>query len=116
MTDLEMMRLCAQAMGYIRTDREISDEDFKNWQSYESLGNGWNPLEGNEALEMVERFHIQVWPTTKPQHGDVEYTGWTAYIFKNGSASDPDLRRAIVTVVAKMQVSATPAVTVNKGT
>lgn len=90
MNDLEITKLCAEAMG-----RKIVCE----WVLLK-----YNPLHNDaQAMALVKRFHIQIWPEVKRSLREHIYTGWTTFIFGTGTATSTNLNRAICECVAKMQ-------------
>jgi hypothetical protein len=57
MTDLEMERLCGQAMGYVRTDITIHDDDFKCYQEM----NDYYPLRDDaQAMALVKKLGLHI--------------------------------------------------------
>lgn len=89
MTDLEITKLCAEAMGY----------RFKNsagvWDLHDA-GQNFNPLHDDEqAMELVKQFHIAIgWNDP----------GWGAFGQHDKRwVNSLDLNRAICECVARMQ-------------
>lgn len=104
MTDHEMTRLCAEAMGY----KIVYPKDDSMPVCVESQrGAGlYNPLgDDSQALALVKKFEMQIWPDHERRLGNAKLLGWTAFIAKHGTASNLELNRAIVECVAKMQAS-----------
>ena len=102
MNDLEMTRLCVEAIGFhIRTDR--NDGDI--WCE-DALGNNvghYDPLHDDaQAMALVKNFYLRTeWLVSKD---------WVALYGGNNAPNDrcvvssnTDLNRAIVECVAKMQ-------------
>lgn len=89
MTDLELTKLCAEAMGY-----ELHLTDSLPMMVGFSLGIAWNPLHDDaQAMALVKKFGLAVY----------RYAGqWTAELSANCSDS-ADLNRAICECVAKLQ-------------
>lgn len=108
MTDLEMTRLCAEAMGYKEAHDYESDELPRgsilcvHLPQYHFL---YNPLHDDaQAMALVKRFEVELirWD---------ENAGWVAQCFNSTirfhsrAWHESDLNRAIVECVAKMQQS-----------
>jgi hypothetical protein len=102
MTDLEMVKLCAEAMGYkLDADGGFSrmaqgaGMDEPDWFQFI-----YDPRHDKaQAFELVERFHIHcLWNS--------DDKNWDAEMLTTGYGhTDPDLARAIVTSVANMQAA-----------
>jgi hypothetical protein len=121
MTDLEMTKLCAEALGYVRVEigprRGIGSETGV-WVSRYTVGcmSIFDPLKRNDcfsdgqAMALVKHFALELMSPLDTGH-------WLciAYIFvgqrlrERVRAFDASLNRAIVECVAKMQ-SAAPLV------
>lgn len=86
MTDLEMIKKCAEKMGVAD---EVFDDKFSRKPNYDPLH------DDAQAMALVKKFRI----TISNQYGDKwacfqgHYSCWTV---------NPDLNRAIVECVAKM--------------
>ena len=100
MTDLEITKLCAEAMGYqIRNDRSVG----KDFVMVTGLFSGmWQPLHDDaQAMALVKRFYIEIECPSR-SHGT-----WTAsrsaLPHPYARITDSDLNRAICECVAKMQ-------------
>ncbi len=97
-TDLEMTRLCAEAMGYrILRERKASKQlDYGDAILVKELSSVYWPLHDDaQAMALVKKFHILI--GTDSNH-------WTAFIPTVGrSIHSTDLNRAIVECVAKMR-------------
>ena len=111
MTDLEMTRLCAEAMGYEidyspdngggvgNTGFDMDGAAVLDWHN----GVKFNPLHNDaQAMALVKKMGLSIrnpdlWEVWKPLHK-------TAY------GDNADINRAIVECVAKMQQSKTKAV------
>lgn len=92
MTDLEMTRLCAEAMGAAKTD--LRDDEL--WALYDSHWTRYDPLHDDaQALALVARKHIDVvW------RNDSGYWKWHTWKTEN-----LDLNRAIVECCARLQAA-----------
>ena len=92
MTDLEITRLCAEAMGVKLGNFQTNDDDDRvPIDSY----NFYMPLHDDaQAMALVKKFEI----TTLPQRGK-----WSVVCAWMGSDLHDDLNRAICECVAKMQ-------------
>ena len=93
MTDLEITKLCAAAMG-LAVVEQLGQWRFPNTQHEDSL---YDPLHDKaQALELVERFRLMLqplpsaWAVTEHKHPPV----WS---------EDTDLLRAICECVAKLE-------------
>lgn len=102
MTDLEMTKLCAEAMGLhivkVMPAIVIVSDDKTEIESY-----GYDPIENDaQAMALVKRFEIA--PLWMPKQG-----AWEAWLPHSKTAWPPtyslDLNRAIVECVAKMQAA-----------
>ena len=99
MTDLELTKACADAMG----DPLIKDDDGKLMESggYYFIDSGiYDPLtDDKQAMALVKRLQLAVYWIPDSEGG------WAAsYDFgPNVSATNADLNRAIVECVAAMQ-------------
>lgn len=106
MTDLEMVRLCAEAMGLMI--REVSLNAPEHTLRIEgvfgssSYGDYWPLTNRAQCFELVERFHLDV--TYTDPYGEEQNCWWVSGedLESNGS---PDLSRAIVTTVARMELA-----------
>ena len=106
MTDIEITKLCAQAMGYTldayAKGFRVRDQD--NDVIY-IIGEGWgrsqyNPLHDDaQAMALVKKFEIRISRTLRPAEG------WFAEINNNQFGSSTDLNRAICECVAKMEAA-----------
>ena len=95
MTDLEMTRLCAEAMY---GDRFLEFGGKILLPNMRSESNGYDPLNNNaQAMALVKRFGMEM---SRAQTGE-----WFVRHFLCGSEAiiNTDLNRAIVECVAKMQ-------------
>ena len=98
MTDLEMTRLCAKAMGYTLTEMDTPRGKLPLLMEGNVLiGSTYDPLHDDaRAMVLVKKFQILI--GTDDEH-------WTAFIPKVGrSIHNHDLNQAIVECVAKMQL------------
>jgi hypothetical protein len=84
MTDLEMTRLCAKAMGFTEPPE---------WSSF------YDPLLNDaQALALVKKFRLTISPSIPSD----ETFAWAVELGDESAHSD-DLNRAIVEFVARMQ-------------
>ena len=87
MTDLEITKLCAKAMGWRQTGHPL-DVPF-------------TPLTDDaQAMALVKRFRINTSAAEKPSG---KPAGWVAWISHVDEAVDANLNHAICLCVAKMQ-------------
>lgn len=95
MTDLELTKICAEAMGYTQiTGSPIRDEDGKSYR----------PLHDDaQAMALVKKFNLSCIGPVE------EYPDWIAgpngMESNNCDANHSNLNRAICECVAKMQLS-----------
>ena len=104
MTDLEMTRLCAEAMGYT----EISPSRLAAPQPSEDavrvcVGKKapfwyWPLHNDAQVMALVKRFNLTVYPP-----GGMENEAWNVFLYDDHNSPSDDLSRAIVECVAKMQ-------------
>ena len=92
MNDLEITRLCAEAMGYtitLESSRAIQVNEI--WPAYDPL------IDKAQAFALIEKFHVAIgWDDPI----------WGAFRQDNKRwVNDADLARAICTAVAKMQAA-----------
>jgi hypothetical protein len=94
MTDLEMVKACAEAMGL---DFHVHDSIPAYW---DGIRIPYDPLHNDaQAMALVERFKLELIPNRA-------YGGWWVTATRSQDAlGDPDLKRAIVRCVANMQAS-----------
>ena len=99
MTDLEMTRLCAKAMGY--TDfRNHGRDEIRFACSVAELRPPYNPLHDDaQAMALVKKFKLDAYG--RDGHWDVWLVG-TRFDDRHFAYSD-NLNRAIVECVAKAQ-------------
>jgi hypothetical protein len=116
MTDLEMERLCAVAMGLKpRTVKDGAwdapgqpDYGHDGVYLYDAGSNLWgklySPLVNDEqAMALVKNFQLNVAPSVE---GRPAVEGWTVALYNGeGEVFSHDLNRAIVECVAKMQAA-----------
>ena len=110
MTDLEMTKLCAEAMGDLPAMVEHEGEMRFGYAS--CMGPAYDPLHNDaQAMALVKKFGLAI----QPPYFDMK-AGW--HVWKeprpNCTAIGHDLNRAIVECVAKMQVDRTESI--NRGT
>ena len=92
MTDPEMTKLCAEAMGYPL----VEVDGLRVWCGINFAHDIFDPLHDDaQAMALVKKFGMNLCKNR-------EETQWYASI-RGGSAWDADLNRAIVKCVAKMQ-------------
>jgi hypothetical protein len=109
MTDLEMTKLCAEAIGLVPAEGEFRDRDI--WGQKTELSPGvymtrylpYDPLnDGVQAMTLLERFNLSVtWFTS----GDAEVTHYAPPQDIADVRTEGPLKRAIVECVAKMQAA-----------
>lgn len=113
MTDLEMTKLCAEAMGLLvqhTTGDSVWRLPFRNDINDPRLAgtthlDPYDPLHDDaQMVSLVKKFHLRL------DRIDDEATGWG--VFKDRGFKEPpfygfasDLNRAVVECVAKMQAS-----------
>ena len=109
MTDLDMTKLCAEAMGlkFIVSHDRYSNSNFVELNSGRDPGNegAYDPLHDDaQAMALVKKCHLHIdtfsdgtWLVDGGWHGKIERI-------------DPDLNRAIVECVAKMQAGKQPPI------
>ena len=107
MTDLEMVRECAAAMGW-RTKTVASDdvtciyaqcdvEPKPDWYEYNPLAND------AQAMALVKRFELNIGPDIQAVE-NAATSGWAVADYDgSGEVFNADLNRAIVECVAKTQ-------------
>jgi hypothetical protein len=112
MTHLEMTKLCAEAMGLKTTVADYAHAGYGISGTYVQLssehrGDGpnsdvYNPLHDDaQAMALVKRFRLH------PVY-DADDRVWHCVTIQHGFyGRDPDLNRAIVECVAKMQATST---------
>ena len=92
MTDLEITRLCAKAMGYEVVQR--NGRPTGGWWAVE-LCKHYDPLRNKaQCFELVEKWHIFISHRT-----DGLYSAWTN---DDNFTAGADLRRCVCECVAKM--------------
>lgn len=119
MTDMEMIKLCGEAMG-IRLQLIAPETGFPSGNYYciptlsEAPNPTYDPLrDDGQALDLIKKFRLAVVNNDTRGNG---FTGWTIYrdfqivMFRDGKWTDDpcrshseDLNRAIVEYVANMQ-------------
>ena len=104
MTDLEMTRLCAEAMGHLWSNFEggkvIKLHDGDNFSII------YAPLHDDaQAMALVKKMHLYITPNVPALDG----TGLTGWDVRHWDSNEPsvhaDFNRAIVECVAEMQAS-----------
>ena len=98
MTDLEITRLCAEAMGYV--DKSVGESIGGIMVCGERFHFIWNPLEDDaQAMALVKKFNLLINWNTKTEC-------WVMPMMAEGSMFDSadhaNLNRAICECVAKM--------------
>jgi hypothetical protein len=107
MTDLEMTKLCAEAMGW--EFESYSDsigqlgralKDGKTWYAPY-----WPLTDDAQAMALVKRFRLEIYPV-----GGTNGQNWSANGGRHAIGDAKDLNRAIVECVAKMQKEKSAAI------
>ena len=103
MTDLEMTRLCAEAMGL--SPRVFSDSTEPHDKEYKWVttlaGERWNPLQYDaQAMELVKKLRLNIFTLGPHKVWHVEPDDR-----EDDSVEGKDLNRTIVECVARMQAS-----------
>ncbi len=95
MTDLEMTKLCAEAMGFENIqDNHIPGRIAVNGGPYWPLSND------AQAMELVKKFKLE------PRYNSIQEEWFVTESYSQRIfAWSEDLNRAIVEVIAKMQAS-----------
>ena len=106
MTDLEITKLCAQAMGYdnVRVAHACMGTPYVTWGREGNLTNEFRPLEDDaQAMALVKKFYLDINYIMPFSHGDPwawcvrgTIAGWE-------KTEGRDLNRAICECVAKMK-------------
>ncbi len=91
MTDLEMTKLCAEAMGIANI--------------YETPDGGYDPLTSDaQAMALVKRFPVNIWNGDVPAKRYRVVCSWREEgVLKEIGSWNDDINRAIVECVSKMQ-------------
>ena len=117
MDDQEIVRLCAEAMGYtvmtqvFPAPSQNSPHDATVYVEDESMFAAYNPLHDDaQCMALIKRFHVDIdW------HGDEE--GWQIYtstkLWDRSDEVADDLNRAVCLAVARMQAAKSKANSVN---
>ena len=109
MTDLEITRLCAEAMGieYFLVPKMFVSEGNEHvvyYGTHESDMRHYDPLDNDcQAMDLVKALELWIQP---PNQGPLNAgkTHWfVAHNTKGGDSTHDDLNRAICLSVAKMQ-------------
>lgn len=105
MTDLEITRLCAEAMGYTPTPHP-NRRSFKDLMWVANAGN-WNPLADDaQAMALVKRFKADIcWALDSSGNDGLWFVDIGDTTSEGYADRDADLNRAICLVVAKMQAA-----------
>ena len=100
MTDLEMTRLCAEAMGLFGT---IAPNGQTVWQRNSTKR--YDPLHDNaQAMALVKKFGVSIGHNGRtPRVYQVEWWASGQSLYPSCDAEGEDLNRAIVECVAKMR-------------
>jgi len=104
MTDLEMTRLCAEAMGLSVTLHPIRGTIMRYWFMEGSVEREYAPLHDDaQAMALVKKFYLLV----NNGVGSSSTNIWHVQTQddKDESIENADLNRAIVECVAKMQAA-----------
>lgn len=103
MTDLEITKLCAEAMG-IKISFTSAKTHFFVYHPMEEvlpLFKAYAPLYDDEqAMALVKKFHLYIYPRGPEPR---QYTEWQVSIQSGISGFAADLNRAICECVAKTQ-------------
>ena len=96
MTDLEMIKLCAEAMGLGKVDQKNGEpwafnRDEGGWHKYDPLH------DDEQAMALVKKFDLNICRTGRTHQWHVE--DFDCEVWGNSTG----LNRAIVECVAKMQ-------------
>lgn len=103
MTDGEIIRLCAEAMGWRWEDAkdQFGNSYLMVWRPSQTP---WNPLHDDaQCMALVKKFWIGIF--IEPEDGQ-----WTVSVPDGECFSNPNLNRAICECVAKMQLAKKGAV------
>jgi hypothetical protein len=100
MTDLEMVRLCAEAMGYTR----IGDGDSHGLVVRNNLGHHlYSPLHDDaQAMALVKRFKLGITFIDPARPGKQWMASFCNDDLRTAYGGSDDLNRAIVECVARM--------------
>ena len=100
MTDLEMTKLCAEAMGITRPEWAMTErlDHLTIWQGDLSGDLIYQPLKDDaQAMALVKRFGLTC--------GPLGSGWWLVSPYGGDGVKNADLNRAIVECVARMQAS-----------
>jgi len=103
MTDLEMTRLCAEAMGLPWKDSNIGPP----WNRTPVIYSGdifegvYDPLHDDvQAMALVKKMNLTIYPP-----GEMENEAWNVFHYDDFNSPSDSLNCAIVECVAKMQAA-----------
>ena len=98
MIDLEMVKKCAEQMGYSIVAEPNAENEFKHTILVKELRVGYCPLHDDaQAMALVKKFGIEI-------HCRSDRNGWYVGIFESdGMTANADLNRAIVECVSKLK-------------
>ena len=103
MTDLEITRLCAEAMGY-KILLPIKDDVVEC--NHLDDGKFFDPIHDDaQAMALVKKMVLSIDRAVISNYGVPEQWGWRVMAAYVGHARSADLNRAICECVAKMQAS-----------
>lgn len=106
MTDLEMTKLCADAMGLAVKQRPIRGTIMRWWYMDVNVELDYNPLHDEaQALALVKRLDLSCNPALP---GVATEAAWQVHGSLNGqvwAARNDDLNRAIVECAAKLRAN-----------
>lgn len=103
MTDLEMIKRCAEKMGIkVFPERRNEESEIVLWFYTHDAADVYDPLHDDaQAMALVKKFRLCLDSMEIPDEGD-----WYVAYFQNRivicSATSSDLNRAIVECVARM--------------
>ena len=105
MTDLEMTKLCAEAIGITAAMHPIRGTIQRWWYMDGNVERQYGPLwDDAQAMALVKKLNLNI---QSPYPDDLE-PSWQVYSGANTTLIGcyrPDLNRAIVECVAKMQAA-----------
>lgn len=100
MTDLELVRLCAVAMG-IKREIDEGEQVYRMEDKYRRL-HWFDPIHDDaQAMALVKRFRLNI--SAQPKEWDVD--AFTIGGNEQNFCTDADLNRAICECVAKMELA-----------
>ena len=104
MTDLEMTKLCAEAMGLTVKMHPIRGTIMRYWSMDGNVEREYNPLHNDaQAMALVKFLHLHIGKTLRTPED--QYGTWFVSRTDRYQAINANLNRAIVECVAKLQES-----------